>query len=444
MKSPAYRTAPQHFGDARFPRNEVHRISAWRRIAVGAALVIAIVSFHARTSRAEGTLAFSSTEVYFGRVNVNSSSSLPVTVRNTGNAAVTFSNEQLAAPAQFTVTGFNMPVKLAVGGSLTFTVKFSATVVGTKSGTITFASNASNSKVVIWLEGIGAQYSISAVPSSASFGSVAVGSTVSQTIALKNTGNTTLTVSVAAAGSGLSVTGIKLPLSLTGYTSSSFTVAFSPKAAGAVSGSVTISGNFTTITVPVTGTGIGGSAALSASATSESFGNVTVGSSASATVNLTNSGNTSITISSVSASGSGVSASGGTNVILSPGQATPVTVKFAPTAAGAISGSVKVASNAAGSPLTIAVTGDGVTAPTQSYSVNLSWAPSTSSGVTGYDVFRSTVSGGPYTQIGTSSASSPDYTDSSVQANTEYFYVVTSVDGSTQSAYSSQISVSIP
>jgi fibronectin type 3 domain-containing protein len=136
-----------------------------------------------------------------------------------------------------------------------------------------------------------------------------------------------------------------------------------------------------------------------------------------------------------------VSASGAADVILTPGQTFALTVKFAPAKAGAVSGSVTVASNASNSPVTIAVSGDGV-APPSTYSVNLRWAPSASSGVSGYDVYRSTVSGGPYTQIG--SASTVDYTDSSVRANTEYFYVVTSVDAGVQSGYSGQIAVSVP
>jgi fibronectin type 3 domain-containing protein len=64
--------------------------------------------------------------------------------------------------------------------------------------------------------------------------------------------------------------------------------------------------------------------------------------------------------------------------------------------------------------------------------------------VTGYDVYRSTVSGGPYTEI-TSAVSATEYTDDSVQAGTDYFYVVTSVSSNgTQSGYSSQIEAQIP
>jgi hypothetical protein len=129
-------------------------------------------------------------------------------------------------------------------------------------------------------------------------------------------------------------------------------------------------------------------------------------------------------------------------VILSAGQATTLTLKFAPTKAGAVNGNVTVASNATNSPINIAVTGDGVAAA--AHTVSLDWAKSSSASVTGYDVFRGTVSGGPYTEIGSTSAAVLDYNDATVQANVEYFYVVTSVAGSEQSGYSTQVAVSVP
>jgi Abnormal spindle-like microcephaly-assoc'd, ASPM-SPD-2-Hydin len=384
--------------------------------------------------------------VQFGHVNVGSSTSMAIKMTNTGSAPVVFSGEKYFSSPSITMTGFKLPVTIAVGQSLTFTVKFAPTVAGGDSGSITFLSNAANKDLVLWMNGSGVAASaakVSAVPVSASFGSVAVGTTNSQTIQLKNTGTSGLSISaVTATGSGFSVSGLKLPLSLAVGTTTNITLAFAPKTAGAVSGSATITGNFGSVTVPAAGTGVAGSAVLSASATSESFGNVTLGSSDSATVSLTNSGNSSVTISGVATSVGGVSTSGAANVILAPGQATTLTVKFAPTKAGAVSGNITVASNATNSPITIAVSGDGVAAA--AHTVTLNWAKSASSTVTGYDVYRGTVSGGPYTQIGSTSSSVLDFSDTSVQANVEYFYVVTSVASGEQSGYSSQVAVSVP
>ena len=76
--------------------------------------------------------------------------------------------------------------------------------------------------------------------------------------------------------------------------------------------------------------------------------------------------------------------------------------------------------------------------------MDISWTASTST-VTGYNTYSSTVSGGPYTKLNSSEDTSTSYTDSTVQAGKTYFYVVTSVDSSNvESAYSSEISATIP
>jgi hypothetical protein len=453
MNSQAYRDFDsRQFGDARFPRNEFRRFMASRRALrswiVAAVLLLAILGSPAQpaSGATQGRLVLAPNTVQFGHVNVGSSVSMPIKMTNTGNAPIVFSAEKYFSSPSITMTGFKLPVTIAVGQSLTFTVKFAPTVAGGNSGSITFLSNAANKDVVLWMNGYAqasATATVSAVPASAAFGSVAVGSTNSQTIQLKNSGTSALSVSaVTASGTGFSVSGLKLPLSLAVGTTVNLTVAFAPKTAGAVSGSATIAGNFSTVTVPTSGTGVATAKSLSASATTEAFGNVTVGSSESATVNLTNTGNASVTISSVTSGVTGVSTSGAANVVLSPGQATTLTVKFAPTKAGAVSGNVTVASNATNSPLSIAVTGDGVAAA--AHSVALNWAKSPSASVTGYDVYRGTVSGGPYTQIGSTTSAVLNYSDTTVLANEQYFYVVTSVASGVQSGYSSQVAVSIP
>ncbi len=92
-----------------------------------------------------------------------------------------------------------------------------------------------------------------------------------------------------------------------------------------------------------------------------------VGSSASLSQTLTNSGGSSLTISAASASGAGYSLSGLTlPLTLTAGQSTSFTVKFAPTASGAVSGSVSITSNGSNPSLSIALSGTGVTQGTLS------------------------------------------------------------------------------
>ena len=204
----------------------------------------------------------------------------------------------------------------------------------------------------------------------------------------------TATFSVAGAGTApMSYQWQKNGVAITGATSSTYqtpaaTVSDNGSQFTAVvsnsAGSVTSSSGTLTVN---TGTFL-----LAANPSQLSFGSVNVSSNNVENVMVTNSGSSNITISTVVVSGAGFNAGGGVaGLILSPGQAAPLSVTFAPAAAGSVSGSVTVKSNATNSPMTIALAGTGVA---QAYSVSLSWTPSTSS-VTGYNVYSSRVSGGP-------------------------------------------------
>jgi fibronectin type 3 domain-containing protein len=71
--------------------------------------------------------------------------------------------------------------------------------------------------------------------------------------------------------------------------------------------------------------------------------------------------------------------------------------------------------------------------------VSLTWTSSVSSGVTGYYVYRSTTQGSGYVKLNPSAPTSTEqYTDTTVQSGTTYYYVVTALDSSeVESSYSS-------
>jgi hypothetical protein len=108
----------------------------------------------------------------------------------------------------------------------------------------------------------------------------------------------------------------------------------------------------------------GGSSSLSASPSSVSFGNEAVGSTSSAqTVTVSNSGTVAASVSSVSASAP-FSETNTCGSSIAAGGSCTVSVKFAPTASGAASGTLSVASSAPGSPLTVALSGTGTSSST--------------------------------------------------------------------------------
>ncbi len=292
---------------------------------------------------------------------------------------------------------------------------------------------------------------ISLSPPSVSFGPVAVGSTVSQSITVSNTGGSNLFITQASvAAQGITVSGISLPMTVSAGAQSTFNVVFSPTATGNVSGAVSVLSNASSspATVAVSGSGVPATSLLNASSTSLNFEKVTIGSRSLRGVTFANAGNSNVTISNVSISGAGFTASGvSTGQILTPGQTAALNVTFTPAAASSATGAVTVTSDAANSPATISLSGAG--AQPGSHSVTLNWTASTSA-VAGYNVYQSAVSGGPYTELNSSAITTTSYADSTVQAGQSYYYVVTSValDAATlvsvESSYSSQVSAKVP
>ena len=157
---------------------------------------------------------------------------------------------------------------------------------------------------------------------------------------------------------------------------------------------------------------------------------------------FTNVGHSQATISNVTVAGAGYNASGvQSGLILAPSQTATLSVTFEPAATGALSGSVTVTSDAADSPSKITLSGTGVQPTT--HSAALRWLASTST-VSGYNVYRSAVSGGPYTKLSEEAGSVTSATDKAVIAGQTYYYVVTSIESGVESAYSSEVSATIP
>ena len=390
-------------------------------------------------------LSPSANSLTFGSQLVGSGSSQSLTLTNTGTGSVSVSQVTYTG-AGFSVSDFSGAATLASGQSLSLSVSFAPSAAGSVTGSVSVVSTATNSPATIALSGTGIQPQISVIPSSVAFGNVITGVTNTQTITVKNPGSATLTVSQASlAGTGYGLSGLTTPLSIAPGGSAFFNVGFSPASAGTFSGSVTLTSNAPTspLTVSLSGTGAAASYQLSASPTALSFGSLTTGTSTAQTVTLTNSGNSSVSVSQVTESGTGFSLSAiGLPLTLAAGQTASFSVTFAPAAAGSDTGSVTVVSNAANSPLTLALSGTG-TAPV-SHTVAISWTPSAST-YNGFNVYRGTTSGGPYTRVDSALISTPLYSDISVTSGQTYYYVATEVDTTgAESAYSSEVSAAVP
>ena len=232
-------------------------------------------------------------------------------------------------------------------------------------GSVAITSDGSNPSLSIPLSGTGnAPGQLSASPASLAFGNVQIGASSNKSETITNNGGTSVTISQAnITGSAYSVSGLTLPATLAPNQSVAFTVTFSPTAAGAANGTLSLVSDApgSPLNIALTGTGVT-QGQLTASPASLTFGNVLVGSSKTLTETLTNSGGTSVTISAATASGAGFSMSGLTlPMTLNAGQSTSFSVQFAPTVTGGVSGSVAVTSNGGNPNLNIALSGNGTT-----------------------------------------------------------------------------------
>jgi hypothetical protein len=106
------------------------------------------------------TLSLSSSSLSFGSVDVGSSKTLSTTLTDSGASSVTVSSVSLSG-AGFNDGGVSSGQILAAGQAITVNVTFAPAATGSVSGSLTIASNASNSPTKISFSGTGAAVSYS-------------------------------------------------------------------------------------------------------------------------------------------------------------------------------------------------------------------------------------------------------------------------------------------
>jgi hypothetical protein len=283
---------------------------------------------------------------------------------------------------------------------------------------------------------------------SISFGNVAVNSTSVKSIALTSSGTAPVTVkSASVSGTGFSLVAGTFPTTLAPNQSLTLQVQFTAASVKSMTGTLTVASNSAanpTLTVALSGTGTAANSQLTLSATTLSFGGVAVNSTASQTLTLTSSGTSPVTVSSPSIQGSGFSLIGGSfPITLNPQQSTALQIQFRPTAAGAMTGTLAISSNASGSPVSVSLNGTGTTTPRV---IDLSWdAPaSASTPIVGYNIYRS-VAGGGFQLLNSSAVAQTSYADKTVTSGTTYNFYVKAVDqNKVESVASNRIALTVP
>jgi hypothetical protein len=428
----------------------------------GSATVYAYVSSGNRKNYRSVTVALSGTgsgttstpgylsapsSMNLGSANVGSTVTKTLTLSNTGGSSLKISGATVSGTG-YVASGLALPYTLAAGSSANLSVAFTPTTSGTISATLYIASDASDPSVPVALTGSGtttATPGYLSAPSSLNLGSTNLGTTVTKTFTISNTGGSSLNISAATVnGTGYLVSGMTCPYTLAAGSSMNLSVSFTPTTAGTDNATLNLTSNASNPSVAVSLTGSGTSVTsgtLGVTPGSMSFGSVTIGDTQTQNGSITASGG-SLTLSSASSSNSAFTLGGFTlPMTLSAGQSVPFTVTFAPKTAGATSSNLSFfTSNSVSA--TATASGSGATVQ---HTVNLWWNASTSTSVSGYNVYRGTSASGPYSKLNAALNPSMSYSDGTVQSGTTYYYVTTAVDSSgVESSYSNQVQAVIP
>ena len=320
---------------------------------------------------AAGQLSDSPASLSFGSLPIGNNQTLQATLTNVGNSSVTISQANTTG-AGFSVSGWSLPLTLAVGQSTSFNVVFAPQASGAVNGNVALVSDAINSLLNLPVSGAGlAPGSLSANPPSANFSNVVVGNNQSVSETLTNSSGSSVTIThTATTGTGFSINGLNLPVTLASGQSTTFNVVFTPPSAGNVSGNVVIASNASngTLNIPLAGSAVQ-PGTLTPTQPSINFGNVQVGNNKSLSETITNTGGSDVTISQAKATGTGFSVSGIVPPLtLSVGQSITFSVVFTPPSAGSDSGNLAITSDASNSTLNIPLAGIGN--PTGTLAVN--------------------------------------------------------------------------
>ena len=339
---------------------------------------------------------FTPASLTFGSTLVgNQSATQTVTLRNGGQQNLVLSATPGFAgtnPADFQRTGGTCVngTSLATNGTCTIIVRFAPTAGGARSGVLRVTDNdngvaGSFQDVPLSGTGLASQPTAGVTPAALTFTAANVGSIhpTPQTVTLLNTGNAVLNIASIGfsnadfsrvPGGTTATTGGTCNTTVNAGANCTIRVRFTPTAAGARAGLLTITdntgnvaGSTQTVTLSGTGTAVNGVASVTPSPVA--FGGSQVNVARTITATLRNTGSGALNVTGLAVAGTDITRQGGTCAAtpfnLAANATCTVIVRFLPTAAAARTGTLTITSNSggvAGTVTTTQITGTGVNA----------------------------------------------------------------------------------
>lgn len=340
--------------------------ATWRPGSASNTFLFTVPISNTVTATGVPAVSLSATSLAFGNQESGTLSTAQLlTITNSGSADLVLSS--VAATGEF---GFSngspactgpSPVTIPAGSNCSIGVHFAPLGAGAETGTIQVTHNASGSPHVVTLGGTGTQAMASISPSPGAFGSVPVGTTATLALTVTNTGTAPLDVASAViSGAPFAIAGDNCGQSVPPGSTCQINATFSPGAAGAQSGSMTVTSDASNSPTVVSLTGTGTAPGVSLAPSPVAFGNVPVGGSASRTLTLQNTGTAPLAINGISVTGSFFSRTTSCGTSLAAGASCPIVVGYSPGAAGSHTGELSVSTNAGPSPVVAPLSGTGV------------------------------------------------------------------------------------
>jgi FG-GAP-like repeat/Abnormal spindle-like microcephaly-assoc'd, ASPM-SPD-2-Hydin/FG-GAP repeat len=280
-----------------------------------------------------------------------------------GTGLLNISNVSISG--DFALVKNNCPAKLAAGGSCTFSLTFTPTATGSRTGALTITDNQIGSPHVLSLTGTGKDPAVTFSQSSLTFAGQVIGTTsVSKSVKLKNTGIGDLVIGSLSASGDFAETDTCAGMTVHAGGNCTVTLTFSPSIIGAITGAITVidDGRKSPQILKLSGTGL---LFLTFKPASIEFRSVSVGStSAPQTVTVTNNWPSTLGLTYL-ASGDFSASPGGpspcSNNSVSGGSSCTLSVVFTPSQTGVVSGGLLVYSVSQQPPLgpVISLSGSG-------------------------------------------------------------------------------------
>lgn len=284
-----------------------------------------------------------------------------IALNNPGSAplkisSISISGDYVAGPDGTT----QCVTTLAPGAACLISVEFRPTAAGQRTGAVTFTDNAAPGSQSVRLTGVALASAVSLSATSLSFSSQQNAGTKSapETVTLTNTGDAPLEITSIEVEGDFSQTNT-CGNSVAAGAQCSINVVFAPTAGGSRAGTLTINDNAGGGAQVVELSGNGTGPAVTLSAASLNFGSeLASASSAGQAVTLANTGSEPLRIANITTTGD-FTETNSCGASVAAGATCTITITFAPTAAGSMTGSLTISDSAFESPQSITLAGAG-------------------------------------------------------------------------------------